>query len=202
MNALSDAERAGLHDVAGWIRDEVEENGHLVDKGIGLHPAFDEQDDIASAMLRGLVLFGARHGARTCGLVPTRAYNGLDLVWSEDGVYRKYRIKKAKKGKTGAFEMLVGTNSVLWQPQAESLIVEEQWVLGYTVSATRNIDEVFAAKVIGITSHKVPHLVFGTIILLGSGSTTPPGKFTSDDEALLPGFEDHATDAGSAAAAA
>lgn len=193
---------AGLHDIAGWIRDEVEENGHLIDRGVALHPAFDESDDIASGMLRRLVLYGARHGARAVGLVPTRAYNGLDLVWSEPGVYRKYRIKKAKKGRAGAFEMLVGPNSALFLPQAESLIGEEQWVLGYTVSSTRDIDDVFAAKVIGVTAHKVPQLIFGAVITLGSGGVPPSGgRFTSDADDFLPGFESDATGdhAGSAA---
>lgn len=197
-------ELAGLHDVAGWIRDEVEEHGHLIRRAVGLHPAFEESDEIASAMLRRLVLFGARGGARNVGLSPTAAYNGLDLVWSEEGVYRKYRIKKARRGRGGAFEMLVGPNSVLFQPQPDSLIGEEQWVLGYTVASEGDIDEVFAAPVVGVTSHKVPQLVFGTVIMLGTAPTPPTGgKFVSDDEDFLPGFgEDGGAESGTAGSAA
>lgn len=204
MVSQSATELAGLHDVAGWIRDEVEEHGHLIRRAVDLHPAFDESDDIASAMLRRLVLFGARGGARDVGLTPTAAYNGLDLVWSEEGVYRKYRIKKARKGRAGAFEMLVGPNSVLFQPQPDSLIGEEQWVLGYTVTAAGDIDEVFAARVVGVTSHKVPQLIFGTVIMLGTAPTPPTGgRFISDDEDFLPGFgEDDAAEGGAAGSAA
>lgn len=203
MSSPGAVELAGLHHVARWIRDEVDESGHLIGRAVGLHPAFDESDEIASAMLRRLVLFGARDGARAVGLVPTPAYNGLDLVWSEEGVYRKYRIKKARKGRGGTFEMIVGPNSVLFQPQPESLLGEEQWVLGYTVTPAGDIDEVFASRVVGVTNHMVPQLVFGTVILLGTGPTPPTGrKFTSDDEDFLPGFEDDVADEGGAAGSA
>lgn len=191
---MSDAELAGLHQVADWIRDEVEEYGYLVASAIELHPAFDETEGIASAMLRGLVVTGARKGAHRGGLTPTRAHNGWDLVWSEDGLYRKYRIKKAAKAKSGGFEMLVGTNSALMKPAPESLIGEEQWVLGFTVTASRAIEDVFAARIMDVTDHKVPQLVLGAPIILGSGGTTPTGgKFTSDEEDFLPGFEDETT---------
>jgi hypothetical protein len=203
MTTQGTAELDGLQHVADWIRDEVDENGHLIRRAVGLHPAFDEGNEIASAMLRRLVLFGARGGARDVGLVPTPAYNGLDLVWSEEGVYRKYRIKKARKGRAGSYEMLVGPNSVLFQAQTDSLLGEEQWVLGYTVALTGEIDEVFAARVIGVTNHKVPQLVLGTVISLGAAPTPPTGgRFTSDNEDFLPGFEDDGAnqdDAGSAA---
>lgn len=188
---MSDAELAALHLVADWIRDEVEENGYLVTKGIKLHPAFDETDGIASAMLRSLVVAGARDGARLGGLTPTRAHNGWDLVWSEEGLYRKYRIKKSTKSRSGAFEMLVGTNSALIRLRPESLIGEEQWVLGFTVTASRDIDDVFAAKILGVTERQVPKLVLSTPVLLGTESTPPTrGKFISDEEDFLPGFED------------
>ncbi len=191
---MSDAELAGLQQVSDWIRDELEEYGYLVAKGIQLHSAFEETEGIASAMLRSLVVSGAREGARHGGLTPTRAHNGWDLVWSEDGLYRKYRIKKAVKAKSGAFEMLVGTNSALMKPSPESLIGEEQWVLGFTVTASRAIEDVFAARIVDITDHKVPQLVLGAPIILGSGGTPPTGgKFTSADEDFLPGFEDETT---------
>lgn len=201
---LGPNELQALHQVADWIRDEIEESGHLVTKATGLHPAFDETDEIASAMVRSLVLVGARQGARDAGLTPTRAHNGWDLVWSEAGTYRKYRIKKARKGRDGVFEMLVGTNSALTKAVPESLIGEEQWVLGYTVSTDQAIQDVFAAKILGVTDHKVPQLVLGSTLLLGSGGTPPRGgKFTSDDEDFLPGFGDqdleHDRAAGSAA---
>lgn len=188
---MSDAELAALHLVADWIRDEVEENGYLVTKGIKLHPAFDETDGIASAMLRGLVVSGARDGARLGALTPTRAHNGWDLIWSEEGLYRKYRIKKATKSRSGAFEMLVGANSALVKLSPESLISEEQWVLGFTVTASRDIDDVFAAKILGVTGRRVQQLVLSAPIILGTGSTLPSGgKFVSAEEDFLPGFED------------
>lgn len=196
---LGQDELQALHQVADWIRDEIEESGHLVTKATGLHPAFDETDEIASTMVRSLVVASARQGARAVGLTPTRAHNGWDLVWSEVGTYRKYRIKKARKGRGGNFDMLVGANSALMKPAPESLIGEEQWVLGYTVSAERVIEEIFAAKILGVTDHKVPQLILGNAVLLGSGGTPPGGdRFTSDDEDFLPGFGDEAADDDSA----
>lgn len=197
---LGQDELQALHQVADWIRDEIEESGHLVAKAVGLHNAFGETDEIASVMVRSLVVAGARRGARTVGLTPTRAHNGWDMVWSQVGIYRKYRIKKARKGRGGAFEMLVGPNSALMKPVPESLIGEEQWVLGYTVSVDRGVEEVFVAKIVGVTDHKVPQLVLGDTVLLGSGG--PPsngGRFVSEDEDFLPGFGDDDADDDSAA---
>lgn len=192
---LGREELRALHQVADWIRDEVEESGYLVAKATDLHPAFGETGELASLMVRNLVVSGARQGARTVGLTPTQAHNGWDLVWSEVGTYRKYRIKKARKGRYGAFEMLVGTNSSLMKALPESLIGEEQWVLGYTVSADRGIEEVFAAKILGVTDHKVPQLVLGTSVSLGSGDPPPHGgKFTSKEEDFLPGFGNNDAD--------
>ena len=68
---LGQDELQALHQVADWIRDEIEESGHLVAKAVGLHNAFGETDEIASVMVRSLVEGGARRGARTVGL--TRA---------------------------------------------------------------------------------------------------------------------------------
>lgn len=200
---ISDDELKALHHVADWIRDEAEESGHLVTRATGLHPAFAETDEIASALLRSLVVWGARDGAHCSGLMPTRAHNGWDLVWSREGLYRKYRIKKAQKGKRDArFEMLVGTNSALARPSAESLIGEEQWVLGYTVTANRGIDEVFAAQILGVTDHKVPQLVLSAPVLLGTPRTPPTGgRFVSDDDDFLPGFEDKQSDEATGSAA-
>lgn len=187
---LGHDELQALHEVADHIQDEIEVCVHLVTKATGLHPAFDETDEIASAMVRSLVVAGARQGARAVGLTPTRAHNGWDLVWSEEGIYRKFRIKKAKRGKNGAFQMLVGTNSALTNPLPQNLIGEEQWVFGYTTTSDRMIDAVFAAPILGVTDHKIPQLVLGNPVLLGSGGTpSGGGKFTSDDEDFLPGFE-------------
>ncbi len=187
--SISPAELAALHGVADGIRDEVEENGHRIDQAIGLHHAFAESDEIASSMLRALVVDGARAGARQNGVSPTRAHNGWDIVWAEEGLYRKYRIKKATKGRGEVpFDMLVGMNSALTHRTPE-LLGEEQWVLGYTVTSSRDIDEVFAARILGVTDHKVPHLILGQAVLLGSGSTPPKStRFVSDGDEFLPGF--------------
>ena len=200
MTAPQDVELAGLHRIAEAIRDEVEENAHTIDRATSLHPAYSETDHIGGGMLRQLVLHGARSLASAVGLTPTPAHGGWDLTWSDERVYRKYRIKKATKNESGEFEMLVGLNSNLLQNDVETLLIEEQWVLGYTATTLHTIDEIFAAEVTGATDSRVGRLVFGRMIMLGR--TTPPdgGRFLSDDEDVLPGFEDD-SGAGDAAGA-
>ncbi|AQP43778.1 hypothetical protein RPIT_02240 [Tessaracoccus flavus] len=118
---------------------------------------------------------------------------GWDLVWCDEDVYRRYRVKKATRSEeTGEFEMLMGANSNLLKPaiDADSLIREEQWVLGYTVTPLRTIDEVFVAEILGSTASRVGHLLLGPHVSLGPTSSRDGGRFLSDAEDQLPGFDD------------
>ncbi|MCC2592534.1 hypothetical protein LKO27_03750 [Tessaracoccus sp. OS52] len=183
----------GLHSVADAIREEVESYLHTIDKALELHPAYRETQHITSEMVRSLVVHAARSSGGEVRLPLASTLGGFDLVWSDDHVFRKYRVKKATRNdESGEFEMLVGPNSGLLTSctEPDPLFAEEQWVFGYTVSPLRTIDEVFVAEVLGSTAAKVGHLLLGTPIVLARTAPPDDGRFHSDEEDHLPGYDE------------
>lgn len=196
--SISEAELASLNQVAETVREEVEASSHLVATAIELHPAFEETGDIAGAMVRRLVLHGARVGSQANALSPTSVRGGLDLVWSEEGLYRRYRIKKATRARSGSYEMMVGANSAIVASAEDNLIGDEQWVLGFTVSETWEIADLFVARVLGMIPGKVSRLHLGAPVPLAITPPTPPDRgFTSRTEDYLPGLDDEEAEGGS-----
>ena len=64
----SDAEIAGLIQVAREIRDTTDESGYSIDVAVGQHGAFSHTRGPASALERSRVLDAARRGASRAGL--------------------------------------------------------------------------------------------------------------------------------------
>ena len=189
----SDAEIAGLMQVAREIRDTTDESGYRVELAVGQHGAFSHTRAPASALERSLILDAARRGAFRAGLGTEEVSGSLDIITMSDGTIRRYRVKRVNLTAEGNYEVICGRGSSLLVSDPESLFREEKWILGYVTSDDHTIERLIAAEIVNWRGEGPVYLVFRTIVDLSDNQ--PPRGFTSTDEGL-PGFEEEDSDAG------
>ncbi len=134
-----------------------------------------------------MVLESARRGASQAGLTFDAVSGSLDIITTSGGTIRYYRVKHVKLTAGGDYKVICGEGSSLLTTEPESLLREEKWILGYTLSDDHTVERLIAAEIVGWRGDGPVYLTLGPIIDL-SGDPSPRG-FTSTDEDL-PGFEE------------
>jgi len=186
--------------IAQEISESVDEKGFKVELAMEVDECFTSPQ--ARAMLfRDIVTEAASIGASRAGIIDYRPVNGSgrELRGAVGNYDRRYRIRRARR--VGE-ELQVQANSdsalaFLSEPEDEMLFGHpEQWVFGWSLTTDERIDEVFVAKVIGVTDGKPHWLLLGPQIPLFHGPTEaePEGGFNPFDDGDLPGFDDPASD--------
>jgi hypothetical protein len=167
-----------------------DESGYLVGVATGQHSAFRRSRRPASALERELFLDAARRAASREGFYLEEANGGVDLIASDGGHLRKYRVKRGARTADGGYKFVCGLGSSLLAIEADALYMETRWLLGYISGDDHTLEEVIAAEVIGTegNGNGPVTLLLGTVIRL-TDAPMPPG-FTSTDEGL-DGFDDH-----------
>ncbi len=161
-----------------------DESGYLVGVATANHHAFQRSRRPASSLERELFLDAARAAASREGFFVDEASGGVDLIASNGWHLRKYRVKRGDRTTDGSYRFVCGLGSSLLTTEADTLIVEERWILGYVSSEDHTLDEVIAAAVIGSegTGNGPVTLLLGPVIPLLDAA--PPPGFTSTDEGL------------------
>ncbi|HEY3716988.1 MAG TPA: hypothetical protein VGL39_20880 [Jatrophihabitantaceae bacterium] len=177
-----------LKAIAREMFESGEESGYLVGVATAHHPAFSRSRRPSSALERELVLDAVRRAASREGVFVEDLSGGVDLVTSDGGHIRRYRVKRGERSTSG-YRFVCGLGSSLLTAEPDGLFVEDRWLLGYISSDDHTLDEVVAAEVVG---HRGDGggpvvLILGTVIRLSDAP--PPDGFTSTDEGLS-GFDD------------
>lgn len=182
-----------MHQLADEIRDTFTERGHNIGKATDLDPAFQNGRKPQSALGRSLVVDAVQAGASRSGLECRTTQGGsLEIMFPTDLGYRAFRVLKAAKDQaSGGYTILTSSDAIMTIEDEESLLPTERWVLGYTVDDDGLVDDIFAARVVGITEGSVRELVLGPATLLGGGaSPDPEPRFRPSDEDDLPFGDD------------
>ncbi len=187
MSQPSEAEVQQLRQIAADLREVHEERGHRVEQALGVDSAFGSSMS-RSWLGRDLTVEAISEAASQRGL-DFRPVKGLgrEFRFSDGGVDRRYRLRKASKRADGTYVIIANSDSALTVDE-DTLFPEEAWVLGYTLSADCLLEDVFIAPIVDRVEGRPGYLVLGRVIEL-VGAPTPPAGFQPRDEDLL-GFDD------------
>lgn len=189
MSQPSETEVQQLRQVATDLREVHEERGHRVGQALGVDSAFGS-GMTRSWLGRDLTVEAISEAASQRGL-DFRPVKGLgrEFRFIAEGVDRRYRLKKANRRSDGSYAILANSDSALAaEHEQETLLPEEAWVLGYTLTEDCLLQDVFIAPILDRTEGHPGHLVLGRIIELLASPTPPAGFQPSDDDDL--GFDD------------
>lgn len=175
-----------LHQLADEIRETYDDRGWKIEKAIGSDLAFQASRRSQSSLGRDLVIDAVEQSAKRLGItVRSVAGGAIEVVLLVDGTYRHFRIKKASVRPDGGYRVLGKPALMIIDDteEGESLYGAERWVLSYTTDDDGMVVDIFAAKVIGISSDTVPELELAYITMLGAAGGTPPtGGFKPAEE--------------------
>lgn len=187
-------QRRALVDIAHEIAEAVDESGFKVDAAMEVDERFTSAQ-ARTMLLRDIVVDAASVAASRSGIIDFRPVNGSgrELRAVVGHADRRYRIKRATR--IGE-ELLIRANSDSAlaspsEPEEETLFgFVEQWVLGWSLATHDLIDEVFVARVLGVTDEKPHWLILGpqTSLLSGPSDPRPARGFQPKDDGGLPGF--------------
>ncbi len=198
-----------MHQLADEIREVFSARGHNIDTALGLDPSFRRSRRSQSSLSRDLALDAIEEAASRFGIgvIPVSG-GGCDLQLLVDDADRRFRVRKATKvideeTETETFEVIVDSRAILdiTDAEIESLYRHERWIFGYTTDDAGIVDEIFAARAVGVTGDVILKLVLTQVTPLGAAGFTPDGgRFIPADEDDLPGFgSDRDDDTGFAA---
>lgn len=192
MSQFSQSVIDQLSVVAHEAREVFEERGYAVGAAIGLDPAFRRSRRPSSALNRELISAAIEVGAVRAGLHCGSSSGGaVELHIESAPRWAVLRLKSAKKAADGTYRIVTNSSSTWGAFDEETLVYEEPWVFGYTLSSA-GLDEIFVAHVDAITEGAPGVLILGEPILLGKPSPST-GGFQPADESL-PGFEEFEED--------
>jgi hypothetical protein len=198
LTAMSqdDLHLRAMNSIAHEIAEAVDEKGFKVDLAMEADDCFTSTQ--ARAMLfRDIVTEAAGLAASRVGSIDYRPVNGSgrELRGAVGNADRRYRIKRATLV-GDELKIRANSDSALASPsdpEDEMLFGHlEQWVLGWSMTIDERIDEVFVAKVLGVTEEKPHWLILGPQVQLLTGPSGPEPQrgFTPTDDGGLPGFGD------------
>ncbi|MDP9377098.1 MAG: hypothetical protein M3P40_05940 [Actinomycetota bacterium] len=172
--------------VAAEMREVFEERGYRVDVALEADPGFGSGASRAS-LVRDLAIDAASVAASRHGLdFRTVNGSGREFRCLSGGVDRRYRLRKAGRRSDGSYVIPTNAKSAM-HGDDETLIPEELWVFGYTLTSEGTLQDVFLAPVLGIEQGLPGHLILGRVIELIDAPTTPAGFQPTDED--LEGFE-------------
>ncbi|HMS74134.1 hypothetical protein [Gordonia sp. (in: high G+C Gram-positive bacteria)] len=180
-----------LHQLADDLRETFDERGYRIGVATGQDPSFRNSRRSQASLTRDLALDAIREGCGRLGLHCRSGSGGsLEVVTLVGDTYRHHRVLKATFDKASEAYVIVcrGDNALLAADDA-SVYPAESWVFAYTIGDDGMLDEIFVAKVQGVTDGAMRQLILGPVTLLGSAGTMPPSGFRPADEADL-GLDD------------
>lgn len=173
--------------VAAEMREVFEERGHRVDVALAVDPGFGSGAS-RSSLVRDLAVDAASAAASRHGL-DFRPVNGTgrEFRCMSATVDRRYRLRKAtRRAEGGGYKIPTNAKSAMYCDDG-TLIPEELWVMGYTLTKEGTLLDVFIAPVEGIEEGLPGRLILGRVIDLADPTTTPAGFEPADED--LEGFE-------------
>jgi hypothetical protein len=185
-----------MNSIAHEIAEAVDEKGFKVDLAMEADDCFTSTQ--ARAMLfRDIVTEAAGLAASRVASIDYRPVNGSgrELRGAVGNADRRYRIKRATLV-GDELKIRANSDSALASPsdpEDEMLFGHlEQWVLGWSMTIDERIDEVFVAKVLGVTEEKPHWLILGPQVQLLTGPSGPEPQrgFTPTDDGGLHGNPD------------
>jgi hypothetical protein len=186
MSQTSLRELDQLKRVASEMREVFEERGYRVDLALEVDPGFGSGGSRAS-LVRDLAIDAASAAASRHALdFRTVNGSGREFRCFSDGVDRRFRLRKAGRRADGTYVIPTNAKSAMYS-DGDSLIPEELWVFGYTVTAESTLQNVFIAPVLGIEQGLPGHLILGRTVELVDAPATPAGFQPVDED--LEGFE-------------
>jgi hypothetical protein len=93
----------------------------------------------------------------------------------------------------GTYKVVTSSSSTWGELDEDTLIAEEPYVLGYTLSGNQ-VDDIFFAKVNGVIQGNPGELILGRAVLLGGKGPIGAGSFEPEVDDDLPGFDDVESD--------
>lgn len=190
-----------LEQVAFEIREVYEERGHNVDSALGQDSAFRESGRSRSSLSRDLIAEAFLAGASRVGFdLDSGAWGAKQFRVTLGHSFGLFRLKKAEKTANGSYRVVTSSSSAWGETDEDTLIAEEPYVLGYTLS-NNQIDDIFFAKVNGVTEGNPGELVLGRAVLLGGRGPIGGGSFEPVVDDDLPGFDEIESDDSASGAA-
>jgi hypothetical protein len=190
-----------LEQVAFEIREVYEERGHNVDSALAQDAAFIASGRSRSSLSRDLIAQAFVAGASRVGFdLDSGAWGAKQFRANLGASFGVFRLKKAEATVNGSYKVVTNSSSTWGEIDEDTLIVEEPYVLGYTLSSNQ-VGDIFFAKVNGVIPGNPGELVLGRAVLLGGRSLIAGGSFepTVDDD--LPGFDEIESDDSASGAA-
>lgn len=172
--------------VAAEMREVFDERGYRVEVALDVDPGFGSGGSRAS-LVRDLAIDAASAAASRHGLdFRTVNGSGREFRCVGDAVDRRYRLRKAARRADGGYVIPTNAKSAMYS-DSDSLIPEELWVMGYTLTREGTLQDVFIAPVEGIAQGLPGHLILGPVIELVDAPAAPAGFQPTDED--LEGFE-------------
>jgi hypothetical protein len=198
---ITDAVGEMLEQVAFEIREVYEERGHNVDSALAQDVAFSTSGRSRSSLSRDLVAQAFMTGASRVGFeLDSGAWGAKQFRASLGGGFGVFRLKKAERTAQGTYKVVTNSSSTWGEIDEDTLIVEEPYVLGYTLSSNQ-VEDIFFARVHGVIQGNPGELILGRAVLLGGRGPIGGGSFEPVVDDDLPGFdEDESEDSASDAA--
>jgi hypothetical protein len=172
--------------VAAEMREVFEERGYRVEVALAVDPGFGSGSS-RSSLVRDLAIDAASAAASRHALdFRTVNGSGREFRCMGDAVDRRYRLRKAARRADGGYSIPTNAKSAMYSDEG-SLIPEELWVMGYTLTREGTLQDVFIAPVEDIAPGLPGHLILGPVIELVDAPTTAAGFEPADED--LEGFE-------------
>jgi hypothetical protein len=179
-----------LERVAFEIREVYEERGHNVDSALAQDAAFIASGRSRSSLSRDLVAQAFVTGASRVGFdLDSAAWGAKQFRANLGHAFGVFRLKKAEMTANGSYRVVTNSSSTWGEIDEDTLIVEEPYVLGYTLS-NNQVDDIFFAEVTGIIQGNPGELVLGRAVLLGGRGPVGGGSFEPVVDDDLPGFDE------------
>lgn len=200
MSQPSTAELARLQTLNHEVRETFDHRGYRIGRALDQDDSFRDGEGPRSTLGRAMMKRAVAAAAGLLNMNIVDGRGGSRTVQSFDGtVDRRYRVRSAKEQPDGTFLIEASSDAIL-QRDDDTMLREEIWVLGYTLTSDNEVDTLFVAEVRDYVPGSPGYLRIGTPVLLGATSVEPLSGFTPPREGLE-GFDDDAeeedTDAGS-----
>lgn len=197
MLTPSALELARLRSVAAELEESLAAEAFLVGDATAQHEAFRDSGRAESELARSLVLRAVERGASLAGVHTEKATGGgLDVVSRDEGVVRRYRVKKAARLADGSHSVVCGAGSSLLRSDPGGIWPEERWLFGYSLGDDSTVSEVFVASIIDfVPAESGPlRLVLGPEYPLLARSRMEVASFAHPEEDLEAAFGETAED--------
>jgi hypothetical protein len=198
---ITEAVSEMLGQVAFEIREVYEERGHNVDSALAQDTAFSASGRSRSSLSRDLVAQAFVAGASRVGFdLDSGAWGAKQFRANLGDSFGVFRLKKAELTANGSYKVVTNSSSTWGEIDEDTLIAEEPYVLGYTLSGNQ-VDDIFFAKVNGVIQGNPGELILGRAVLLGGRGPIGGGSFEPAVDDDLPGFDDIESDDSASGAA-